>query len=353
MKFYSSITITTLIWLISILFISYLGFSKLPHSDLFKGDFFQRFANWDGAYYLSIAQFGYKEQSHYAFFPLYPLLIRGLNQITQNYLAAALIISAVCSFLGLQLLYKLIRLDFDKKLAEKTIISIIFFPTSFYFLTAYSESLFFFLVVITFYFLRTKKILLATLMTILASATRITGLALSLALMTEIYLTSGFNRKNWFVLLSPLGFAAYCLFLQDQISDPLYFLTAQLHWQRQISIPFLNFWDTLKSLTTPGFIQTNFNSILDLLFAIFGLGLALRSFRFLPISISVYAFISILIPLLTSTLMSMPRFLLPIFPIFILISQIKNKYWTLGYQIISLMLLSIFTVLFINGHWLA
>lgn len=353
MKLSSSITLISLIWLISILFISYLGFSKLPHSTFFSGDFFQRFANWDGEHYLRIAQFGYKQDSQYAFFPLYPLSIRFLNQVTQNYLMAALLVSIISSFFGLQLLYKLIKLDFDKKLAEKTIYSIIFFPTSFYFLTAYSEGLFFFLTVSALYFLRTNKILLATLMVTLASATRITGLALVIALIAEIYLTAGFNKKNWFILLSPAGFLIYCFFLQSQTSDPFYFLTAEKYWQRQLSMPFVGFWDTLRSLTTPGFIQANFNSFLDLLFAIFGLGLALRSFRFLPVSLSLYAFASILIPLLTSTLMSIPRFLLPIFPIFILISLVKNKYWTFGYQIISLMLLSIFTVLFITGYWVA
>ncbi len=353
MKLSSSITLISLIWLISILLISYLGFSKLPHSDFFNGDFIQRFANWDGEHYLKIAQFGYKEDLQYAFFPLYPLFIRVLNQVTQNYLISALLISVISSFFGIQILYKLIKLDFDKKLTEKVIYSIIFFPTSFYFLTAYSEGLFFFLTVASFYFLRTNKIFLAALLAALSSATRITGLALAVALIAEIYLTVGFNKKNWFVLLSPLGFLIYCVFLQNQTSDPFYFLSAEMHWQRQLSIPFVGLWDTLRSLTTPGFIQANFNSFLDLLFAIFGLGLALRSFRFLPISLSVYAFVSILIPLLTSTLMSIPRFLLPIFPIFILISLIKNKYWNFGYQIISLMLLAIFTVLFISGYWVA
>ena len=45
----------------------------------------------------------------------------------------------------------------DKKIAEKVILALLFFPTSFYFLTAYSEGLFFFLIVATFYFLRHNR----------------------------------------------------------------------------------------------------------------------------------------------------------------------------------------------------
>lgn len=354
MKFYSSITLIFLIWLISILFISYLGYSKLPFSQFFNSqNFLQRFANWDGNHYLDIAEKGYKQNFQYAFFPFYPLLISLLAEITQDFLLSALIISWLSAFLGIQLLYKLMLFSFDKKMAEKIILAIILFPTSFYFLTAYSESLFFLLVVSAFYFLRTNRIFLASVMTVFASATRITGLALALALIIETQLTVGFNKKNWILLLSPLGFLIYCLYLYQHTSDPLYFLTAETHWQRQISIPFLSFWDTLRSLTTPGFIEKNFTSFLELIFAVFGLGLALRSFRFLPVSLSIYAFVSVLIPLLTSTLMSVPRFLLPVFPLFILTALIKNKYFNFGYQIISLMLLAIFTVLFINGYWLA
>lgn len=351
MKLYSSITLILLIWLISIAFISYFGFLTLPHSENFKNGFLQRLSNWDGGHYLSVAEFGYSEKYQYAFFPMYPMAINVLKHLTDNYLLAAILISWTAFFFGMQLLYRLILLDFDKKMAEKVILAIIFFPTSFYFLAAYSESLFFLFAVSTFWFLRKKKLFLATLFAALASATRLAGLAVVLALLMEVALKGGINKKNWYVLLSPLGFFIYCWYLFNATGDPFYFTIAQSHWQRIFSFPTVGFWEAVKEIAASG--GGNFTALLELFFTILGVGLVLRSFRFLPIAYGIYGLISVAMPLFTSTISSMPRFLLPVFPIFILIATVKSKYIYFAYQLLSIMLLSVFAILFINGYWVS
>lgn len=353
MELYPKINLIFLIWLAAILFISYFGFSTIPHSGKFSEEFLKSFSNWDGGHYLGIAQHGYSEKFQFAFFPLYPLSLRAVNQVIQDYSIAAILTSVVSSFLGLHLLYKLISLDFEKKLAEKVVLSLLIFPTSFYFLTAYSEGLFFLLVVAAFYFLRSRKLLWATVFASLASATRLAGLALVLGLILEIIIAYGINRKNWYVLFAPLGFLIYCWYLLTLTGDPFYFISAETYWQRNLTVPAVSFWETIKNLSQAGFINNNFNTFLDLIFAIFGVGLAVRTFRFLPPSFSIYSLASVLLPLFTPTLSSMPRFLLPIFPIYILISLSKNKFLIFGYQLISIMLLSIFTILFVCGYWVS
>jgi len=352
-KLYPSVNIIFIVWLVCLLFISFLGFSTLPHSQRFSNNFFESFSNWDGGHFLGIAQKGYQQNFQYAFFPLFPLAVKFLTNFTGNFLLSAVLISLFSFYFGLQILYKLIARDFDKKIAQKAIAVLVFFPTSFYFLTAYSEGLFFLLVVLAFYFLRSNKLFLATIFASLASGTRLAGLAVVLALILEVQLTAGINKKNWFVLLSPLGFIVYAYFLLNLTADPLYFITAEKHWQRQLAVPIFGFWDAIKNITIPGFLTSNFSTSLDLLFAIFGLGLTIRSFRFLPISYSVYASVSIALPLFTPTLSSMPRFVLPIFPIFILLGLVKSNFLNLFYQVISLLLLSFFTILFFNGFWVA
>lgn len=334
----------------SLILVAFFGFSTLPHSGKFSEDFFKSFSNWDGGHFLGIAQIGYSEKFQYAFFPLYPLAIRLVNEITQNYLLAAILISVVSVFLGIHLLYKMINILYDKKLAEKTILLILLFPTSFFFLTAYSEGLFFLLVISTFYFLRTNRLLLAIIFASLASVTRLAGLALVLGLIVEVIITSGISRKNWYIILAPLGFLVYCWYLLNTTGDPFYFLISEQHWQRNITIPTTSFWETIKGLSH---ISNNFTAFLDLIFAIFGMGLAIRTFRFLPPSFSIYSAVSVLLPLFTPTLSSMPRFLLPIFPIFILLALTKSKFLIFAYQLISIMLLSIFLTLFINGYWVS
>lgn len=360
MRLYPNITVIFIVWFLAILFIAFAAFNLLPNSGRFEDDFLKSVANWDGGHYLGIAQFGYSEKFQYAFFPLYPILIKYLTLITQNYLASGILISIICSFLGLHVLYKLLSADFEKKIAEKAILFLLFFPTSFYFLTVYSEGLFFLLVVSSFYFLRQQKLFWAIIFASLASATRLTGLAVVLALLVDIQLRAGFNRKNWFVLFSPLGLILYCVFLYNRVGDPFYFIFAENHWLRYLSLPVVPFWETIRSLSTPGFITTNFMPFLDLVFAILGVGFAARAFRFLPPFYSVYGILAVGIPLFSPSLSSMPRFLLVVFPIFLLLGLIKNeqssptgKYFILIYQLISLMLLALFVALFVNGYWVS
>lgn len=353
MKLYSNVTIIFCIWAISVFTIFFFGFSNFPHSSEFSNNFWENLRNWDGGHYIAIAESGYKEKLQFAFFPLYPLTIRFTNQFIQNYTFSAVLISVVSTLLAINLFHRLICLDFGRKLADSSMLWLLFFPASFYFLTAYSEGLFFLLAVATFYLVRRGNLMLATTLAALSSATRLQGIALVLAFLVEVYSIYGINRKNWYVWCAPLGLVVFGWYLWTQTQDPFYFLTAQTNWQRSITAPGLSFWQSLKNLSQPYFITGNFNIFLDLLFAIFGLGMILRSFRFLPPSYAVYGFFSLLLPMLTPTLSSLPRFLLPIFPIFILIALIKNQYVIFAYQLISVALLSAFAILFINGYWVS
>jgi hypothetical protein len=351
MKFYPRIFTFISIWILAVVSIIWLSFYIVSYKN--GTEFFlNSLSNWDGKYYLSIAQYGYQENSHFAFFPLYPLLVNLLSKLLQNYLLSAVLISVGSTILAFKLLFELIKQEFNSALAKKVILSLLIFPTSFYFLISYSEGLFFLLVVATFYFAR-KNLFLATIFAALACATKFSGVALALALIFETQLRAGFNRKNWYVLLSPLGLIFYCYYLYTQTGDPFYFLQAQQNWQRTPSFPYHAFWQNIQHLVKPGFIMEYPNFLVDLIFSIFGLGIIIRSFRFLPISYSVFGLISILIPLATGTLLSMPRLLLPIFPIFITLSLIKNEYINFGYQLFSILLLGVFILLFINGFWVA
>ncbi|MDO8573287.1 MAG: mannosyltransferase family protein [Candidatus Daviesbacteria bacterium] len=344
MKLYPNINKIFIIWLVSVLLVSYFGFSTLPHSGKFSNNFFSNLANWDGGHFLGIAEKGYSEKFQYAFFPFYPLLINVLNKIINNYLISAIFISVGSTFLGLHYFCKLVQSDFKKQIAEKAVIVLLFFPTSFFFLTAYSEGLFFLLTVLTFYFLRKNKLFWAVVFASLASATRLVGLAVAAAVIIDVLGKDGINRKNWYVFFAILGFVIYSIFLYRQTGDPFYFITAENHWQRILVAPGVGFWEALKNMPT---------GILDLGFAIFGLGFAIRAFRFLPSVYAIYGLLSVVIPLFTPTLTSSPRFLLPVFPIFILMAFVKNQYFVLFFQVISLMLLGIFSVMFVTGYWVS
>lgn len=354
MKLYSKITSFFIVWIIAVYLVSYFGFLTLPHSLNFTGNFFESWANnWDGGHYLVIAKFGYREKSDFAFFPVYPLAVRFVNQILHNYSFSAMLVSVVSTYLAFNFFYSVILKDFNKKITDKALTAFLIFPTSFYLLAGYSEGLFLLFVCATFYFLRENRLLIATICCALATATRLAGIAVCFAFLFEIITTKGINKKNFHILFAPLGLILYGWFLFNRTSDPLYFITAESSWQRYLTIPGNGIWETIKSFSRDGISSTNINIFIDYLFTVFGLGMILRGFRFLPPSFLIYGLISLLLPLFTTSLTSMPRFVLAIFPIFILIAIIKNEKLLFAYQLTSIMLLSIFSVMFINGYWVS
>jgi len=145
-------------------------------------------ANFDGVRYLSIAGRGYISEA--AFFPLYPILIRFFSGIfgtgaTFGFIQfiSGLLISNIFFLLSLIIFYKLIRLDFSKKIAKKTILKLLIFPTSFFFASIYSESLFLFLTLLSFYFARKGKWISASISAFFLSVTRLVGVLILPALI--------------------------------------------------------------------------------------------------------------------------------------------------------------------------
>ena len=348
-----------LFWLFLIYLIFFIGF-KLQSNNSKDLSVFDNLKNWDSGHFLGIAKYGYKEKFQFAFFPMYPILINFLAIFLKNYLFSALIISILSTFLALKLLYKLICMDNLKLNSKKAIFFILIFPTSFYFLIPYSEALFFFFVVATFYFLRLSQdkkanfnLFLAGIFACLSALTRISGVAVILALLLEIFLQRKLKKYFWVIFVAFAGIILYMIFLFINYKDPIYFLTAESHWQRSLNLPVISFWQSLVYIFSHNFSNFTVRTLIDLVFAIFGVGFVLRSFRFLRVSYSTYALVSILLPLSTSTLISFPRFLLPIFPIFLLLGLIKNRFLQLAYILISILILIYFEINFINGKWVS
>lgn len=342
-----------LIWYFGVFIIAYLGFLFIPNSNLFNQGFFSSFANWDGGHYLGIAEFGYSDVNtyQYAFFPLYPLVIRGLTFLTRNYLLSALLISFISSYFGVLLFYKLVKSEFNQKIAKKSVIYLFIFPTSFFFVTAYSEGLFFLLSVSTFYALYKKRLLLATVFAFLATLTRFSGLAVALSLLIFVLYKYKFNQKTWFVIFAPLGIFIYMIFLHLQMGNALFFIEAEKHWGREIAVPGTNLLYLWLGILNK--IEAWQSLIIDLIITMFGIGIVFRTIRFLPLQYVLYGLFSILIPLFTTSLVSFPRFLLPVFPIFIMLGLIKNKRFEKIYLLFSGVFLIVFIVMFINGYWVS
>ena len=193
-----------------------------------------RWAGFDGVHYLTIAMKGYIGTGLIqAFFPVYPKLIAMFN-VFANPLVIGLIMSHVFAFLSLILLIKLYTKQEYGTQPWKLILGFLLFPTSFFFISLYAESIFLFLALLTFYVMEKKQWIAASVITAFASATKITGIFLIPALMLAIYQDyktrnkSGLPWKYWAIsLLGVTGLVMYMIFLYSEFKDPLYFLHVQ------------------------------------------------------------------------------------------------------------------------------
>ena len=185
-------------WRLVILFIAYFGLSIFPFHQSpgqldwanQSTDFWIRWANWDGGHFRGIAENGYINPFQVVFFPLYPLTIKILSLTGLPSLWGGLIISNLSLIGALFFLYKLVLFEGQENTAKKAILATLAFPTAFYLGSVYSESLFLFLAVASFYFARKKLWLIALMLAGLASVTRLIGLAVILSIGLEYFLTT-------------------------------------------------------------------------------------------------------------------------------------------------------------------
>ncbi|MBV9439938.1 MAG: glycosyltransferase family 39 protein [Candidatus Eremiobacteraeota bacterium] len=321
---------------------------------------------WDAEHYLGIAQQGYSGTEP-AFFPLYPALIRLVGAVTGSHLLAGLLISNAASFLALLYLYKLIEHEYTRQVAHRTTFYVSIFPTAIFFSAVYSESLFLFLTVASFYYLRRRSWLIAGVFGFFAALTRSEGALLVAPFAIEWIVAAWEGRREflryWWsdivvpavsMALVPLGLAVYMAYLWVLRGDPLLFSHVQRHWGRHLAWPWTSVWKTLMKIVHAHSPQTIANQSLELAFTLLMIVVLLVGLRRLRLSYTVYMAASILAPMSTSSLMSMPRFALVLFPMFALLGLWGGRPGVHNAIVaFSLPLLGLFTVLFADWYWVA
>ena len=330
---------------------------KFPYAEILQSSnlpyWLWSFGNFDGVHYLRIAQDGYAYQYTQAFFPFYPILIKILSYVTfGNFLIAALVISNVAFLMGIMLFYKLIKKNYDKKIAFWSCLFLLAFPTSFYFGAIYTEGLFFLTLIAAFYLLDGKRIFFASLVGSFASATRLVGVFLMPSLIKKL------NIKSLIpFLIVPLGLIGYMIYLAAEFNNPLYFLTAQSIWGQERSttgvvlLPQV-FWRYIKILVTTEGLAL-FNAIFELVAIIFAIIVLIIATKKVKREWLIFSWLAILLPALTGTLASMPRYVLAAFPIYIVLAHIKSDLVKVVILFIFAAVLVISTSLFTRGYWIA
>lgn len=298
---------------------------------------FTAWERFDALWFLRIAAEGYRAtDGSAAFFPLYPLAIRVVSFVLGGHPFAAALLVSNAAFLGaLFVVYSLTRSELSEDAARTTVLLLCLFPTSFFFFAPYSESLFLLLAATALWGARRGSWLTAGLAGAGACLTRNVGVVVALAIGVEAIQQaregeSGLVRGLVAAAGATLGIVGYLAFWAAKVGDWLAPLHLQANWERTFAWP----WATLANGTSFAFRYVgNTNGaywLIDWLLVVpFLVASAYAVVRY-RWSYRVYLLGGLLIPLSFifegRPLMSMPRFLLPLFPAFWGASELLQRW---------------------------
>lgn len=375
-----NIILVFLVWRFTLLWISYISINVIP----IWGDRFPyvseyltstglpywiwQWANFDGIHYLSISYTLYDAVYTQAFFPLFPFLIRIIGQLIASnaYLVIGLVLSNVFFLLSLIVFSKVMQQEkFTNAHILWSIVFLLLFPTSFYFVSLYTESLFLLLVLIFTYLVNQNKWLYAGIAGMFASATKLVGLFLMIFVLYQmiVYKIKGQKIRiaMFFSLcMIPIGLFCYMYYLDSRFGDYLMFWHSQPVFGAErlgsgfvlppqvlyryvkilISVP-INSWAFYIAF------QEAFSFIGALILLIFGY---LKKVKYQYLIFSLFI---IILPSLTGTFSSMPRYVLSAYPLFMILGLIKSTKTKIVLLVIFTLLLTINATLFLRGYWVA
>jgi Mannosyltransferase (PIG-V) len=290
-------------------------------------------ARWDSVFFLRIAEHGYDDASA-AFGPLYPGLVWLVGHLFfGQYVLAGITVSLAAALGSFVLLYRLAEERLGDGGARRAVLYLAVFPMALFLQAVYSEALFLLLVLAAFMLAERRRFGAAGLAAGLAILTRIVGVALLPSLVLLAWRHRNRARALAGVALALPVAAVYPLLLWQQIGDPWAFVHAEDRWHRHFSYagPLGGIWEALTRWTPPGAgvnhaIAVNAEALV--LLAVF-LALTVIAWRRFGAPYGLFAAVSLAIPLSFPSsrwpLLSLPRFGLVVFPLFLALAVLGGR----------------------------
>lgn len=260
-----------------------------------------RLVAWDGRWYLDIARYGYHAQPiqngpngghhDFAFYPLWPLVIRAVPHFTA---LGSLVAANLFFILAAVILYRVFHERFGPQAAWSGVALLSFSPPAYVFSMAYSEPLF--LLLVGLFFTRPARAW-RPLIAAAAMLTRVTGLALLVPAAVE-FVREPAQRRNAVLtgLAVLLAFSAWWTFIALLTGDPLGWLHGSLAWSQSAGVRAI-----LRALRRPTLVSIAWLCFVGLMLV--GAALAFRRDR----SLGSYSVAAIAMPILFGILPSMAR----------------------------------------------
>ena len=326
----------------------------LPH-----GSLLEIWDRWDAPHFFELARLGYgppADPARIVLFPALPALI-ALGSLVTEPLVAGMVISFISTLAAAIGLYRLVRFDEGRESGRAAVLFMSLFPTAFTLIAPYSEAPFLAFTVWSFVMARQGRWPAAGLFALFAGATRIQGAFLLPALILEYWLSKRRIDRGAAVLFLAAGGPVIYLWINfATFGDPLYFIGIQdtvFHVSTAapwVAIPNIvngaiafqptEFWATVYFAPFAALVIL----LVVALWTIFGRGSR-------P-SYAVYTILSLLSFASLTWPISVPRYLMGVFPIFMAAGRIGRIPW-LGPPLLagSTLLFGVCLTLFVIGHW--
>jgi hypothetical protein len=311
-------------------------------------------ARWDSVWFLRIAEHGYAslEGTAAAFYPLYPASVGLVGRVfLGHYVLAGIAVSLTASLAAFVLLHDLAETKLGAEGARRTVLYLAIFPMTLFLQAVYSEALFLLLTVAAFLLAERTRFASAGLIAGLAMLTRPVGFALLPALALIAWRSPDRRRALANLAIAPLVFCIYPLYLWIDRGDPFAFAHAQDVWTRHVSYagPLGGIWDGLRAgwagirQLVSGSHTTTYWPAVDgtdpmrvaavnleaLAFLVLFVALTIVAWRRFGAPYGLFAALSLAIPLSVPSerwpLLSLPRFGLVVFPLFLALAALGGR----------------------------
>jgi hypothetical protein len=303
--------------------------------------FLRTFDRWDSRWFVRIAEHGYSTRQSAAFFPVYPMLVRALGWVVRNDVAAGMIVSLVAAAGCAVLLHRIALRRLSVDAARSVVVLFAFYPLAFVFTAVYSDSLFLLFVLLAFDAADRGRALLAGAAAALAVDTRLLGVALVPALAIVFWPSV---RRLAPLLLVPAALGLWMLYLHQHFGDAFAFshaeeqgwqrytpsLHAYWHSARQFEIALSNLLLHLPSHGAyPDYIVLAIKNVYDLVCLAIAVWLSVLAWRRLGAALAVFSWATLAMivaaPPFYEPLVSLSRFLLADFPLFLVLALLLEE----------------------------
>jgi len=294
---------------------------------------------WDALWYEHIARSGYSRgDPDAAFFPLFPGAVHVLSPLVGgNPALAGLVLTTTALVAALVVLHHLVAADLDRGTADRAILYVGLAPVAFFFLAAFTESLFLLLAVGALLAARRGRLGIAAGVAAIAALCRSTGALLVAPLLVEVVADVRRRRArdlpplrpaHLLVVLPLVAIAGWDLYIRTRLGVHGGVLALQKDvWGNHAVPPWTALHDSFRTVLDGGHSEEALNLASSLALVV---AVPLMWGR-LPASYTAYAAVSILPIVCRESLVtpqeSSARYLLSVFPVFVLLALAGRRTW--------------------------